>query len=233
MSKPTILIGIDDTDNLESRGTGRLARDIAARLQGEFNVLAVTRHQLLVDPRIPYTSHNSSAAIHLESSAPTELSSLFRLVKEHMLADLIPGSDPGLCVAENPLPMDLVDFGRRVQTELVTQSAARALASHFNLLIEGLAGSQDGIIGALAAVGLAASGEDGRYLSVGRSRELSGLQEVATVLATGIEEIYTLDGKPVLAGPVMADKLRPARRAGRPVLYVEWQSECWVPIKVD
>ena len=74
MSKPTILVGIDDTDNLDSRGTGRLARDIAAELEGEFKVLAVTRHQLLVDPRIPYTSHNSSAAIHLESSAPADLS---------------------------------------------------------------------------------------------------------------------------------------------------------------
>jgi hypothetical protein len=51
-----IYIGLDDTDNADSRGTGRLARDIAATLAKQHKVIAVTRHQLLVDPRVPYVA---------------------------------------------------------------------------------------------------------------------------------------------------------------------------------
>ena len=60
------LIGLDDTDNLESRGTGFKARQMAEHLERSQTGLiatSITRHQLLVDPRIPYTSHNSSACI--------------------------------------------------------------------------------------------------------------------------------------------------------------------------
>lgn len=60
-----ILIGIDDTDNLESRGTGYMARQLGAMLSegGLALVEGITRHQLLLDPQIPYTSHNSSACL--------------------------------------------------------------------------------------------------------------------------------------------------------------------------
>jgi hypothetical protein len=50
-----LFIGLDDTDNLESRGTGYLARRIAAVLAADYALLGVTRHQLLVDPRVPCT----------------------------------------------------------------------------------------------------------------------------------------------------------------------------------
>jgi hypothetical protein len=61
----TLLIAIDDTDNAESIGTGRLSRMLAEELtkQGMIRQTSVTRHQLLVHPDIPYTSHNSSACI--------------------------------------------------------------------------------------------------------------------------------------------------------------------------
>ena len=100
-------------------------------------------------------------------------------------------------------------------------------------MLSGLGGSQDGVIGALAAVGLAASGEDGRYLLVGRTRDLSGLQEVETVLQAGIATVCTLDGCPVTHGLVQAEKLRPARRGGQPVLVVEWQADHWQPLKLN
>jgi hypothetical protein len=53
-----ILIGIDDTDNAETHGTGRRARQLGERLaaDGLAEVDGITRHQLLIDPRIPYTS---------------------------------------------------------------------------------------------------------------------------------------------------------------------------------
>jgi len=227
-----IYIGLDDTDNQDSRGTGRLARAIATDLMKDYVMLGVTRHQLLVDARIPYTSHNSSAAIHLETDGATGLPVLFERVKAIMLADFVPGSDPGLCVAAGPIPPALIEFGRRAQREVVGQAEARSLAETHPVLLAGLAGTQDGVIGSLAAIGLAASGEDGRYLQVGKSREMSGLQDVSAVLQAGIAEVLTLEGMPVEQGPVLSDKLRPARRNSRPILYVEWQEDHWQPIRL-
>ena len=63
------LMGIDDTDNLESRGTGHRARMLGTGLQeaGLATLHSITRHQLLVHPAIRYTSHNSSACLLVEA----------------------------------------------------------------------------------------------------------------------------------------------------------------------
>ncbi len=120
-----IYIGLDDTDNLESRGTGRLAREIAGELSNDYPVLGVTRHQLLVDPRVPYTSHNSSAAILIDAPGMLPLEDVFERVRDLMQADFIPGSDPGLCVADETAARDLTSFGQRAKVEVVTQAEAR------------------------------------------------------------------------------------------------------------
>jgi hypothetical protein len=151
-----------------------------------------------------------------------------------------PGSDPGLCVAVH-VPEAVTAFGYRVQQEVVTQEEARALAAAHGIQLTGLGGSEEGVIGAVAAVGLAASGDDGRYVMVGRSRDLSGLQSVAAVLAAGIVAVRMLDGRPVTEGLILTDKLRPARRGAQPVVFVErcpepvegWSEGYWHPIKLD
>ncbi|MCP4531226.1 MAG: hypothetical protein GY831_08355 [Delftia sp.] len=68
---------------------------------------------------------------------------------------------------------------------------------------------------------------------VGRSRQLSGLQPVAALLAAGVSAVQTLDGQPVREGLVQTDKLRPARRSGRPIAVVEWAGGYWQPLKLD
>jgi tRNA(Ile2) C34 agmatinyltransferase TiaS len=228
-----IYIGIDDTDNLESRGTGWLAWEITQELSRDYSVAGVTRHQLLVDPRIPYTSHNSSAAIGIDGAGPVDIDELFERVKTLLLAGVAYSSDPGLCVTSVSAARNLIEFGRRAQREVLTQVEAREMAELHGARLAGLGGSQDGVIGAVAAVGLAACGEDGRYLLVGRSRDLTGLQEIAAIKETGICTVVTLDGQPVDQGLVLADKLRPARRGGQPVLFVEWQADHWQPLKLD
>jgi tRNA(Ile2) C34 agmatinyltransferase TiaS len=228
-----IYIGLDDTDNLESRGTGRLAREIAADLARAYPVLGVTRHQLLVDARIPYTSHNSSAAILIDAPDGQPLETLFEHVRSLMEADLVNGSDPGLCVASESAAQSVTSFGIRAQQEVVDQVQARFLALSSGILLAGLGGTEDGVIGALAAVGLAAGGQDGRYLLLGSSRDLSGLQPLEALRSVGSDDVRTLDGKAVDAGLVLADKLRPARRQGRPVLFVEETGEhYWLPVKL-
>ncbi|MDY7040378.1 MAG: ABC transporter substrate-binding protein [Chloroflexota bacterium] len=225
-------IGLDDTDTLESRGTGHLARQIAADLATDHAVLGVTRHQLLVDPRVPCTKKNSSAAIILDTNGYLDPVALLERVRRLMLDNYQPGSDPGLCVADR-VPPAITEFGRCAQSRLVTQEEARALAEAHSIPLLGLGGDEDGIIGAMAAVGLAVSGEDGRYVLVGRSRELAGLQPISALVEAGIAAVQTPDGRPVTSGLVQTDKLRPARRAGRPIAVVEWAGDHWWPLKLD
>jgi tRNA(Ile2) C34 agmatinyltransferase TiaS len=226
-----LFVGLDDTDNLESRGTGHLARQIAGALADDYHVLGVTRHQLLVDPRVPYTKNNSASAVLLQANGLGLEAALDR-VRALMLADFQPGSDPGLCVAES-VPVAVTDFGRRAQREVVTQEEARALAAQHGISLEGLGGDQGGIIGALSAVGLAAGGDDGRYVLVGRSREVLGVQPVSAILEAGIGAVQTLDGYPVTEGLVSIDRLRPSRRGERAVLFVEKVGDHWRPLKLD
>jgi tRNA(Ile2) C34 agmatinyltransferase TiaS len=228
-----ILIGLDDTDVLDSRGTGHLAREIAAKLRANYELLGVTRHQLLRDPRVPCTKNNSCSAILLNGHKEPDLDELLQQVKTLMLAQFQPGSDPGLCIATVPMAAAITGFGQRVQREIVAQTEARALAQENRVPLLGLGGDEDGVIGALAAVGLAAGGDDGRYVLVGRSRELSGLQPVSALLAAGIAAVRTADGQPVTEGLVQTDRLRPARRGGQPVAVVERAADHWRPLKLD
>jgi len=227
-----IIIGLDDTDNLESRGTGHLARQIAAELAVDFPLVGVTRHQLLVDQRVPCTKNNSCAAITLDVDSDVDLPRLFERVREMMLVEFQPGSDPGLCIAAE-VPVEITEFGFQVKRELVEQEQARRLADVNGLLLQGLGGTQDGVIGALAAIGLAACGEDGRYIYVGQVRDLSGLQSVQTVIDAGVTAVRTLDGTSVTQGLLLVDKLRPARRGGQPVAVVSWEGDYWQPLKLD
>ena len=227
-----IIIGLDDTDNLESRGTGHLARQIAAELAVDFPLVGVTRHQLLVDQRVPCTKNNSCAAITLDVDSDVDLPRLFERVREMMLVEFQPGSDPGLCIAAE-VPVEITEFGFHVKRELVEQEQARRLADVNGLLLQGLGGTQDGVIGALAAIGLAACGEDGRYIYVGQVRDLSGLQSVQTVIDAGVTAVRTLDGTSVTQGLLLVDKLRPARRGGQPVAVVNWEDDHWQPLKLD
>ena len=228
-----IYIALDDTDMLDTRGTGHLAREIAAKLAQSHPLLGITRHQLSDDPRVPCTHKNSSAVIHLDAPAEA-VPDLLAQTKALMLADFIPGSDPGLCVAaEGQVPQAITDFGHKAKNGYVPQSEAWALAQQHEMALLGLAGTKDGVIGALASVGLAAGGEDGRYIVIGSIRELAGLQPINAVLAAGITAVSTTDGTPITSGLVLCDRLRPARRNGRPILFVEQENEYWLPLKLD
>ncbi len=231
-----IYIGLDDTDNGTSRGTGRLARAIADTLARRYTLHGITRHQFLVDPRVPMTSHNSSATIHLQSEANLELEPLADEVQVMMQADFQEGSDPGLCVARL-VDLEVIEFGRRAKVDLVTQSQARAIAERCGCILRGIGGSQDGVIGALGGVGLAASGEDGRFILIGALRGLEGVQTVESIIAAGVHEVRTMDGQVLRNGLIdTRGRLRPALREHRAVLYVEQQegdTTAWRALKLD
>jgi tRNA(Ile2) C34 agmatinyltransferase TiaS len=225
------IIGIDDTDNLDSRGTGHLAREMAKALAQDFRVHGVTRHQLLEDERVPKTAKNSCAAILFEGDS-FPLEDIADFARKMMRDDFQPGSDPGLCVA-SVVPADVITFGQRARREFLYQQEPRDLAATHDIILEGLGGDEGGVIGALAAVGLAASGDDGRYVEVGSIRTLEGLLPISDVLASGIVSVKIMDGASVTEGLVLADKMRPARRDGQPVLFVERENDHWLPLKLD
>ncbi len=219
-----IFVGIDDTDTLDGPGTNQLARRLTARMPAGFRVQVVLRHQLLFDPRIPYTSHNGCASLLVRAEPGHTAAELVGPLEAEMRAALQEGSDPGLCIAA-AVPDALRAWGRRCQAEVVTQAEARQLAASHGAYLRGLAGTEDGVVGALAAVGLLAADDDGRVVHLAGwpwPDELRGVQPLEAVRARGIAELRDrVTGLEVTEGLVDLGKhLRPAWRGG-PVLFVD------------
>jgi hypothetical protein len=229
---PMIYVGIDDTDTLESRGTGRLAREIAAALASNFPIFGVTRHQLFVHPDIPFTSHNSCAVIHAEAPE-SMLNVIFNKTKQLILSDFVEGSDPGLAVAvDTQITTAAVAFGLDAKITIVTQQRAEEVARNSNIRFEGLGGTNGGIIGAIAGVGLASLKNDGRFLLKGKNRELQGTRPISEIISAGIDEVMTLQGDPVKEGLVQIPKnATPSFVQGKAVLFVEKRETCFYALK--
>jgi hypothetical protein len=194
------LIGIDDTDNPDSRGTGFRARQLGARLveSGLAVTRGITRHQLYVHPAIPYTSHNSSACLDVDIDE-TALSKLITFGRDYLAAESAEGSDAGLCVTPFDDAMDeLVRFGEAAKRVILTREHAVELAGRSGVHLEGVTGDHMGIIGALSAVGLRKGGQDGRFIWLDGVRELSGSVTAARLMAsTGIESVESIERRPV------------------------------------
>jgi hypothetical protein len=160
-----VYIGFDDTDVLNSDfGTGKLARRYEQFLPEGCNLWGVVRQQLLVDAAIPYTSHNSSACVVVDCPDKSYMDTLKSAAVSHIEKMSLPGSDPGLCLAvEGDLALkDLEAFGLLCTARVVGQRDAMQAAGNAHL--SGHGGTNDGIIGAAAAVGLTASGWSGRFI---------------------------------------------------------------------
>ncbi|WP_224984878.1 hypothetical protein [Geomonas agri] len=180
-----IAISIDDTDNLESRGTGEIASLIADELQqrGWGSCSYITRHQLYVHPDIPYTSHNSAMCFYADVGEGW-LEPVIEYVSEFLEQESAPGSDPGLCVAV-PARMaarnELIGFGRRAKREVIGMDEAYDLAKRLGVHLSQHGGTGQGVIGALAGAGLRMSGNDGRlkgFLEFGQPYRMLRVDEL-------------------------------------------------------
>jgi hypothetical protein len=223
--KQPVFIGLDDTDILGGPfGTGRVARDMAAYMEslGMGRTIGVIRHQLLVDPRIHYTSHNSSKCVEFE--AKVSLANLhqagIRYIKEHFQ----PGSDPGLCTcASNQATRELVEYGQLAQKELISKEQAIILANRSGILLMELGGTGEGIIGALASGGLRAGGNDGRYVQLQGIRDIKGQVSVGEILkTTAIVAVVDEQGNSVANTEIIDshDWVKPNVINGKPVLRI-------------
>jgi tRNA(Ile2) C34 agmatinyltransferase TiaS len=231
-----ILIGLDDTDSLHSRGTNQLAKGLIRTVLSDFRCRRIVRHQLLIDDRIPFTSKNGSASIWLEP-ADVSLDDLFRLVADAVERDFIDGSDPGLCVARD-VPPSLCEFGRLCQRSVVTIDHAFQLAKEAGVRLAGLGGTNGGVIGALAAVGLAATDDGGRVVQMhGVADDVSGIHSIEQLQEWGVLVVERTTGQTVTKGDVdVGKKLRPNLHKGRIVLFAQRlmpeSTENWTALKL-
>lgn len=224
-----ILVCIDDTDNLESRGTGELASILAEQIETRGWGISsfVTRHQLLVHPDIPYTSHNSAMCFEatLREDCPSQ-----RII-EHagtfLTRESAPESDPGLCVVMPDLlsdPGPLLAFGQAAKERVLTKQDAYDLAARLGLHLSEHGGSGQGVVGALAGAGLRLGGNDGRLKGQLRIGLPGEVRSVASLQAESlVEEVRTLAG----AAPrpddrvELGEKIKTVLIEGRSVLLLE------------
>lgn len=220
------LIGIDDTDNLESRGTGYRARTLGALLEQEglAQVLGISRHQLLVDERIRYTSHNSSLCLTVDMDRE-DLDDVAAYCREFLLRESSPGSDAGLGITTWEKAREAVlEYGQLAKRLVLSKEQAIKVAATNGIILQELTGDGGGIIGALAGIGLRAGGEDGRFVWLKGLRELNGTYSVKSLVETVlIDEVRTVEGRTLdLEARVDVGAWpRPILEDGKTILLVE------------
>ena len=224
-----VYVGIDDTDNLESRGTGFHARELAARIMetGLGVIHGITRHQLFVSPEIPYTSHNSSACLAVSLNEAATMTELAALCRDFLEKKSALGSDAGFCIHSGvDVPESVKAFGTQAKSTVLTAAATHELAKANGCHLEGVTGDHGGVIGALSAVGLRATGVDGRFIWVQGLREMAGMKlPLQSLLArTGVDCVQTWDGF-VLDDPTddidLGEWPRPILKTHKATLLVE------------
>jgi hypothetical protein len=204
-----ILLSIDDTDNLESRGTGEIASLIAGAVeqQGWGTTGIVTRHQLLVHPDIPYTSHNSAMCFQAELQEGC-LDRVIDFARDFLDHECAEGSDPGLCVAvldRIGAAPELIAFGQRAKREVITMPEAFELAGRLGVHLSEHGGTGQGVIGALAGAGLRLWGNDGRMKGSLEFPEAGRPLRVADLLEhPGVDAVRCLAGGTVDLGDLVA-----------------------------
>ena len=219
-----VYLGFDDTDTLDSPfGTGKLVRWFQNAMPDGCECLGVIRQQLFVCDKIPYTSHNSAACLIAEMAEPELLNETIERAANHLRHYAVDGSDPGLCVAAefDPSIGSLIDFGHFCTRAVATQRQAVAAAKKVHL--SGHGGTNDGIIGAAAAVGLTVWGWSGRFIEFGNLRNLPDEVSVSELNNMGIKVVSTERDAEVPAPNdtvITNGWLRPRLLGNSPVLLV-------------
>jgi len=223
-----IYVAFDDTDALGcGRGTGKLARWFEEKLPKNTSLFGILRQQLLFRDDIPYTSHNSSLVCVVQAQSEKVIPDLIHLATEHIKEFFVDGSDPGLCICSenNPALKELIPFGKSCLETKMTQKQAHFAATGAHL--SGHGGTNDGVIGSAAGVGLTHNGMHGRFneLRKGdfRLREVKEETTVSFLRSVGIE-VVSMERKGT--NPVDTDIvrnfgwLRPLLFMGKPFIPV-------------
>lgn len=191
---------IDDTDSLEDKSTGELARIMIEKIEQEDmgKCTFITRHQLYFHPDIPYTSHNSAMCFIIEHEKDI-YEPLKDLAIDFLLKERAEGSDPGLCIVQLEKLKDkdlLIDYGKRAKKEILTKEIAYTTAKKLGVHLSEHGGTGGGVIGALAGVGLRLTGNDGRIKGKIKFPLPGNILTVREILDNStIDKVQSLDGE--------------------------------------
>lgn len=194
-----IYVGIDDTDSIDQGATGQSANQLIKLIENKQwgRCEGLTRHQLLLHPDIPYTSHNSSMCFPADIEA-AYLNPLIEEAGKFLERDSAPGSDPGLCVvvAEQLQDADsLIAYGYETKKRIVTKEEAYGLARKLGVHLSEHGGTGIGVIGALAGVGLRMTNNDGRFQGKLKLKMPGATMSVAEVKSSSsVEKVQSLAG---------------------------------------
>lgn len=223
-----IIIGIDDTDNLESKGTGAIASEMCELISNEgFGTCSfITRHQLLLHPDIPYTSHNSSMIFTADIKSE-KFENLKETLCSYLKKESAIGSDPGICIGEIEKIKfldELIEFGFNAKIKVLTMDDAYSLAKKCGLFLKEEGGDGIGIIGALAGVALRIEGNDGEVKGGIESFEKDTIVTVKELLLNDLiykvcdKNMDTLNEDEEIT---VKWKVKPVLSEGIPILVVE------------
>lgn len=221
------LIGLDDTDNSASSSTGDLAIRLGKRLEelGIVRLESVTRHQLIRSPQVRCTTDNGAICLSLEADV-NRRSELEMACRSFILREYTRGADAGFALASwNQITAEVFTWAKLAKTRLLTRQDALQIARSAKIAIAGIVGSGNGVIGALAAVGLRFRGEDGRFLWLPNLAAMNGVHSYTELMdEIPFDSIENLKGK----SPRPEEKIflaeggvTPVLREGRCVLLVE------------
>lgn len=223
-----VLVCVDDTDRIDSDwGTGELVALISETMEerGWGKSYGVTRHQLLIHPDVPYTSHNSSMCFAADLNE-AYLDTLTNYAAEFLFKESATGSDPGLCITVPERlnkPELLIAFGYKAKEIVITKEEAYSLAQQLGVHLSEHGGTGQGVIGALAGVGLRLSGNDGRLRGKLKLKNTNGVASVESIRShANIDLVANLEGALLADDELvrLGDTVKPILRDGKFVLLV-------------
>lgn len=222
------IIGIDDTDAIDTKGTGAIADELRKLIEknrfGE--VGKITRHQLLIHPDIRYTSHNSSMIFTAKIDDIYD-AKLKELCCAHLIQESAEGSDPGLCIFVPDKVKDkseLVKFGIRAKNIVLKKEEAKNLAKKYNVYLQELGGDGSGVIGALAGAILRYGGNDGELKGGAKAFESEKTYKAEEIRKNkNVDDILSIGGEVI---PDNADvyvdwKVKPVLTNGKFIVFAK------------
>lgn len=221
------LISVDDTDMPGTKGTGWLVQEMCEHLAITYDATChpISRHQLFVHEDVPFTSHNSAMCFEMELEE--DIDPVIHWAASFLEKRAEKGADPGLCVARQDDRLEdeqLIAFGRCAKGTLLTKNDAYALARKTGIHLSEHGGTGDGVIGAVAGVGLRLAGNDGRYrgwFHVGKEGETIGVGELCSY--PFIDAVCTGSGLKLLSSDTVqigSDKLKTIRMNNQQIVIV-------------
>lgn len=220
------LIGIDDTDSAGSEGTCLHARRLGELIQERHHgrLISITRHQLLHHPDIYYTTTNAASCLLVDADKNARRD-LELDCREFLRRFSAPASDPGFALADwRDVTPEVVTWGRQAKHLKLFRSGAIELAKLTNISCVGFHGSGSGVIGALAAIGLYFSGNDGIFTWLPGLEKLKGTLTLPVLLSTCyLDRVENSRGRRPLERDLihLGDSPIPVLRDGKPVLLLE------------